>query len=91
MANGSDDGHQFSGFAAVGDGNEDIFFGNDAQIAVQALNRMHKESRCARAGERCYNFTSDQTGFADAGDDHPSLGFAYQVNGLRKVTIHSIH
>jgi filamentous hemagglutinin family protein len=31
------------------------------------------------------------TGLADAGDDHPSLGFANQDNGLRKITIHSIH
>ncbi len=78
---------QFGRLAAVGDGDEHIAFGDDAQIAVHSLDGMEKDGRCARAREGGHDLAADEARFADPRDDDAALGLEDRIDGLREILV----
>jgi hypothetical protein len=81
----AEDHVQLIGFPAVGDGQHDIIFGHDAQIAMHSFHRMEENCMGAGAGEGGYNFFADQSGFTDPGHDHTAFGFVNDVDSPDKI------
>jgi len=75
------------GLAAVGNGQHDVVFRHDAQIAVHPFYGMQENGLCPRARERGDDFFADQSGFADARDDDPAFGLINDVDRFDKTVI----
>lgn len=56
-------------------------------FAVRGLARVHKEGRCAGAGERRGDLAADVPALAHAGDDHAPLAGEDQPAGLGKLFV----
>ena len=73
---GGEHGQQLVRLAAVADGQQDIPFGDHAQIAVHRLNGMHEDGARAGARKSRRYLLADVSAFADAA--HHDLSALFQ-------------
>jgi len=57
---------------------------------VKTLDRMEEKGLRPGAGQRRHDFSSDETRFADPGDDHASLAAVDQFDRPRKFLSHTV-
>jgi len=64
---------ELSGFAAVGQGQDDVLAADHSQVSVHGFHGMKKQGRGAGAAERGHNFSAHDPRFADSrNNDSPS-------------------
>ena len=82
-----DDSQQLGCGAGVRNRNDDIVFGDHAQIAVSCFCRMNEECRRSGGSERCCDLACNVPALADAADDNASLAVENQGDGFDKIFI----
>ena len=75
-------------FAARRECDDNIPFGEHAEIAVQCFHGMHEQCRCTRRAESCSNLASDQAALAHSGYDHPARTCIKQFDTLVECVRH---
>ena len=87
---GFDQLDQFFGFAARGNRQQDIVGSEHSEIAVKRFGGVQKKRRRAGAGESGGDFSADQAGLAEAGDDDASLARIEKLDGLLEALVETI-
>jgi len=72
---------EFGCLAAVGDGDEHIAFGDDAQIAVHPFYGVKEDGRSARAGEGGHDLAADEARLADSRNDDTAFRSVNRLDG----------
>lgn len=62
--------NQFLCFPGVGERDDDVAGGKDAEVTVEGLDGMEKDGGCTGGDEGCGDFTRDDSGFSDARDSY---------------------
>src|ERR1700683_3450616 len=78
---------KFTGFAAGGDGEEDVIGDESAEVAVGGFGGVKKEGGRAGTGEGGGDFAADQAGLAHAGDDDAALAIHEEVDGTFEALV----
>ena len=79
---------QLVGLAAVAYGKHNVVLGNCAQVAMEQVERIGIEGRCARTAQRGGNLGADMAALAHSGQDHLALAREYQFHHCVKVLIY---
>jgi hypothetical protein len=85
-----DQGHDagdFRALAGVGQGDHHVLAGDHAQVAMAGLGRVHEKRRGAGAGQGGGDLAADVTGFAHAGNHHPTLAGQEDVHRVEEGVV----
>ena len=82
--------HDFFGFAALREHQHHVVAMDAAQIAVNRFGRVQEMAPRAGRSERGRQLLPDQSGLADAGDDHAAAAKVERIDRVAKLHVQPV-